>query len=136
MFIVVQHQISNPERFWEEAQLAVANLPAGMKVHSTLPNSDGTKAVCIWEAGEMNGVKDAIESSVGQFSKNEYFSVDFAYNYSSCAAMGSISERESNLGAYKEILWAKDELFDIMGLAKYLKWDTSNTVIEDLSEKV
>jgi hypothetical protein len=50
--------------------------------------------------------------------------------------MGSISERESNLGAYKEILWAKDELFDIMGLAKYLKWDTSNTVIEDLSEKV
>jgi hypothetical protein len=69
-------------------------------------------------------------------TENEYFSIDFAYNYSSCAAMGSISERESNLGAYKEILWAKDELFDIMGLAKYLKWDTSNTVIEDLSEKV
>jgi hypothetical protein len=76
MFIVVQHQISNPKKFWEEAHLAVAKLPAGVKIHSTLPNTDGTKAVCIWEAGEINAVKDAVESSVGQFSKNEYFSVE------------------------------------------------------------
>lgn len=68
-------------------------------------------------------------------TENEYFTIDFAYNYTSCAAMGSISERESTLGNYKEILWAKDELFDIIGLARYLKWDTSNTIIEDLSEK-
>jgi len=76
MFIVVQHQISNPKKFWEEALAATANLPAEMKVHSTFPNSDGTKAVCIWEAGEINAVRDAIENSVGQFSSNEYFAVE------------------------------------------------------------
>jgi len=76
MFIVVQHQISNPKKFWEEAQAATAKLPAELKIHSTLPNSDGTKAVCIWEAGEINAVRDAIENSVGQFSSNEYFAVE------------------------------------------------------------
>ena len=69
-------------------------------------------------------------------TENEYFSLDFAYNHSSCAVMGSISERESTLGDYKEILWAKDQLFHIMDLEKYLRWDTSEAIIEDLSEKI
>lgn len=76
MFIVIQHQITNPEKFWTIAQEATSKLPAGLKLHSSLPNSDGTKAVCIWEANELNAVKEVVESSVGQFSKNEYFSVE------------------------------------------------------------
>jgi len=68
-------------------------------------------------------------------TENEYFTLDFAYNNSSCAVMGSISDRESTLGAYKEILWAKDELFHIMDLGKYLGWNTSEAIIEDLSER-
>jgi len=68
-------------------------------------------------------------------TENEYFTLDFAYNHSSCAVMGSISDRESTLGNHKEILWAKDELFHIMDLGKYLGWNTSEAVIEDLSEK-
>jgi hypothetical protein len=76
MFVVVQHSISDPKKFWETAQEATAKLPAGIKIHSTLPNSDGTKAVCLWEAKEFNDVKNAVEGSVGQFSKNEYFSVE------------------------------------------------------------
>ena len=35
----------------------------------------------------------------------------------------------------KEVLLAKDELFHIMDLEKYLKWDTSEAIIEDLSER-
>jgi hypothetical protein len=68
-------------------------------------------------------------------TEDQYFTLDFAYNYTSCAVMGSISDRESTLGNYKEILWAKDELFHIMDLEKYLRWDISEAVIEDLSEK-
>jgi hypothetical protein len=68
-------------------------------------------------------------------TEDQYFTLDFAYNYTSCAVMGSISDRESALGDYKEVLWAKDELFDIMALEKYLKWDTSEAIIEDLSER-
>lgn len=68
-------------------------------------------------------------------TENEYFTLDFAYNYTSCAVMGSISDRESTLGDRKEVLLAKDELFHIMDLEKYLKWDTSEAIIEDLSER-
>ena len=74
MYVVVEHQISNPKKFWEIA--AAIKLPAGLKIHSTLPNSDGTKAVCLWEGKEVNDVKNAVEGAVGQFSKNEYFSVE------------------------------------------------------------
>lgn len=51
-------------------------MPEGVKIHSTLPNSDGTKAVCLWEANDLNAVKNTVEGSVGQYSRNEYFSVE------------------------------------------------------------
>jgi hypothetical protein len=76
MFIVIQHQISNPEKFWGTAQEATSNLPAGLKLHSSFPNADGSKAVCVWEGNELNTVKELVEGSVGQFSKNEYFAVE------------------------------------------------------------
>jgi hypothetical protein len=69
-------------------------------------------------------------------TEDQYFTLDFAYNQTSCAVMGSISDRESGLGKYKEVLWAKDELFHMMDLEKHLRWDTSEAVIEDLSEKL
>ena len=74
MFVVVEHSISNPKNFWEIAQ--AIKLPADLKIHSTLPNSDGTKAVCLWEGKEVKDVKNAVEGAVGKFSKNEYFSVE------------------------------------------------------------
>lgn len=74
MFIVAQHQISNPAKFWETVK--AAKMPEGVKIVSTLPNSDGTRAVCLWEANDLSAVKNIVESAVGQFSKNEYFSVE------------------------------------------------------------
>ena len=74
MFIVVEHSISDPKKFWETAK--AIKLPADLKIHSTLPNSDGTKAVCLWEGKEVKNVKNAVEGAVGKFSKNEYFSVE------------------------------------------------------------
>lgn len=65
---------------------------------------------------------------------NDYFFVDLAFDEGSCASLGSISDRESTLGDHKEILWSKDELFDIFDLACYLKWDTSTAILEDVTE--
>ncbi len=76
MFIVVQHQISDPGKFWEVIKASADMIPAGSKVRSVLPNSDGTKAVCIWEANDIKTVTDIVQGSVGQFSKNEFFSVE------------------------------------------------------------
>ena len=55
MFVVVEHSISDPKKFWEIAQ--AIKLPADLKLHSTLPNSDGSKAVCLWEGKEVKDVK-------------------------------------------------------------------------------
>ena len=76
MYIVVKHNISNPTKFWETAQAVIPTLPKDVKVHSTLPNRDGSHAVCVWEASSIDAVKKIIEPSIGQISKNEYFEVD------------------------------------------------------------
>ena len=76
MFIVVQHKISDPAKFWETAQSAMPNLPEDIKLHCALPNTDGTKAVCLWEAATIELLKDFMEPQVGQISTNEYFEVE------------------------------------------------------------
>jgi hypothetical protein len=78
MYVLIQHEISNPKTFWETAQAAGAALPSHMKIHQTLPNHEGTKAVCLWEAPGVDDVKKLIEGSVGHVSKNTYFAVETA----------------------------------------------------------
>ena len=78
MYIVIQHQISNPPAFWAAAQKALPNLPKGIRALQVMPNKDGTRAVCLWEAGSIDAVKQVIEPSEGQVSRNEYFAVETA----------------------------------------------------------
>ena len=74
MYIVVQHTISDPAKFWEVAKQA--QLPEEVKLHSTFPNTDGSKAVCLWEAKNLETVKNLLEEAVGQVSTNDYFEVE------------------------------------------------------------
>ena len=76
MYIIVEHEISNPKTFWDTAQTATAGLPSHLKVHQTLPNMEGTKAVCLWEAPSVDEVKGLIEGAVGKVSRNTYFTVE------------------------------------------------------------
>ncbi|MFI5253114.1 MAG: hypothetical protein ACHQQQ_11880 [Bacteroidota bacterium] len=76
MYIIVEHEISNAQTFWETAKTATAGLPSHLKVHQTLPNKEGTKAVCLWEARSVDEVKGLIEPAVGKVSRNTYFAVE------------------------------------------------------------
>ena len=76
MYVIVEHEISNPKAFWETALTATAALPSNLKVHQTLPNREGTKAVCLWEAPGVDVVKELIEGAVGKVSRNTYFAVE------------------------------------------------------------
>jgi hypothetical protein len=73
MYVSVIHTISNPDRFWSAAESSEP--PEGVRLHSALPNEDGSKAVCLWEADSVDSVKEVIESTVGEVSSNEYFAV-------------------------------------------------------------
>ena len=76
MYIVVEHEISDPKTFWDTAQEGMSNLPDGLKTHQVFPNSDGTKAVCLWEADGVEDVESFIEGAVGQVSRNTYYPVE------------------------------------------------------------
>jgi hypothetical protein len=76
MYIIAEHEISNPKSFWEIAKRETTNLPSNLKVHQILPNGEGTKAVCLWEAAKVNEVKNFVEKAVGHVSRNTYFSVE------------------------------------------------------------
>lgn len=75
MYVIIQHSITSPAKFWEIVK-GVTSFPPGMKLHSILPSSDGKKAVCLWQAPSVASVKDLVESTVGTFSSNEYFEVN------------------------------------------------------------
>ena len=73
MYIVIEHEISNPT-FWEAVKQT--EIPSNLKLHQVLPNGEGTKAVCLWEAATLDQVRDFVEETVGKVSNNNYFAVD------------------------------------------------------------
>ncbi len=75
MYVMVQHSISEPATFWNAAD-PTSNLPPKLKLHHTFPTTDGTRAVCIWEAESVGAVRDYLEPLFGKVSRNEYFTVE------------------------------------------------------------
>ncbi|PVZ11129.1 hypothetical protein [Actinomycetospora cinnamomea] len=77
MYITVVHEITEPSTFWSAAQEAMSQpMPEGVALHGVFPSSDGTHAVCLWEAPDQQAVREMVESVVGQVSKNDYHEVD------------------------------------------------------------
>lgn len=76
MFMLVQHRISDPERFWRGAEEFVASQPKDVKLHASYPNEDGTRATCLWEAGSVEAVQDPLDRFTAGISRNEYIAID------------------------------------------------------------
>jgi hypothetical protein len=74
MYIVVQHTITDPPMFWSAAD--PRELSPKAKLHHTFPTPDGTRAVCIWEAGSVEELRSLLEPLVGPVSRNDYFAVE------------------------------------------------------------
>jgi hypothetical protein len=74
MYIVVEHEITNPTNFWDVVQKS--EIPSHFKLHQSFPSGEGTKAVCLWEASKLEELKGFVEDGVGNFSINTYFSVE------------------------------------------------------------
>ena len=75
MYVLIEHHISDPDSFFTTAESALSQTPPTIKLHHTFPTTDGTRAICVWEADTIDEVRDFIESAVGRFSRNEYFEV-------------------------------------------------------------
>jgi hypothetical protein len=74
MYIVVQHEVSDPSAFWAGAREGMAALPSNLKLHQTLPTPDGSRAVCVWEAESVDAVQSFLDSAV-EGARNECYEV-------------------------------------------------------------
>ena len=73
MYVVVNHAISDPSKFWATAQSATAGLPDGLKLIHTFPSSDGGKAVCVWEGDSVESVRRFLDPATAGMARNDYF---------------------------------------------------------------
>jgi hypothetical protein len=73
MYVVVNHQINDPARFWATAESATAGLPKGLNVIHTLAAPDGRRAVCVWEADSVEAVRNFLDPATAGTARNEYF---------------------------------------------------------------
>lgn len=76
MYVVAQHRISNPTKFWAIIREATPNLPAGLRIIQILPAADERSGICVWEARTVETVRAIVESAVGHLSQTEYMAVD------------------------------------------------------------
>jgi len=75
MYILVQHSVSDPATVWARAQQSLANIPAPLKLHHSIPTPDGRKAVCIWEASSIDTLRKFLDPMLGPDAHNDYFEV-------------------------------------------------------------
>ena len=47
MYIVVEHEITDPATFWKTAQEGVADTPAHLTLHQVLPATSSDRAACL-----------------------------------------------------------------------------------------
>lgn len=74
MFIAIQHEIHNPEKFQKCAE-EVFPLPEHLHVHQFYPAIDMKKAVCLYEAPSIDQLSEYLDSKLGDASTQHYFPV-------------------------------------------------------------
>lgn len=75
MHVVAVHSINDPQRFYSSVQEGMKDIPEGMHVKTMAPSTDGSRAVCVWQADSVDSVRSLVEGSVGDSSHNEFFEV-------------------------------------------------------------
>ncbi|PSW19897.1 hypothetical protein C9I98_10575 [Photobacterium sanctipauli] len=76
MFIVVQHDITDPELFWQKASGALTHPPTGLRLHSTLFVERKTCCQSMWEAESIDAIREFLEPELGGASNTTYCEVD------------------------------------------------------------
>jgi hypothetical protein len=77
MNIVVQHRITDPEKFFSmDPQDVVAGGPPGVQGRQFFPSTDHSTAVCLWEADSIGTLRDYLDQVTASAAENAYFEVD------------------------------------------------------------
>jgi hypothetical protein len=72
MYIVAQHRIKDPARFWSVSPQG----PGAPRLQAAYPSHDRTTGVCLWESDSIDALRDSLDPLVGDAAENTYFEVD------------------------------------------------------------
>lgn len=73
MYIVAQHEISDPETFFGIA--AGSQIPDGLELLQVFPSHDGSRCTCLWRAGTVDSVQQFVDGAAGHVSRNSFYAV-------------------------------------------------------------
>ena len=77
MYVVAMHRILDPEKFFSmDAEEVSAGGPPGVQGRMFFPNTDGSTAVCLWEADSIDSVRDYLDPATEGVAENTYFEVN------------------------------------------------------------
>ena len=76
MKVAINHQISDPQKFWKSVKDVLAQVPQGLEVQSVYKSTDGTKAVCLWKCDSLASLRSFIDKNTAGIARNEYFELD------------------------------------------------------------
>ena len=78
MFIVVNHTITDSKTAFARGEnlLAGNGAPPGVRVREFYPSRDKAYVFCLWEGNSLEEVRDYVNATLRDSSRNEYFEVD------------------------------------------------------------
>ena len=91
MHVVVQHRITDAEKFAAMDAAAVAAGLPGSQLHQFLPDRDGSAAICLWETDSIDGLRGYLDPATAGVTEYAYFEVDseHAMGLTAAAAAGA-----------------------------------------------
>ena len=77
MYVVVQHEIKDPETAFARGEKLKAGdgAPAGARVLQFYPSRDGSAVTCLWEADSVDDVQDFVDGTLGNSAVNTSYEV-------------------------------------------------------------
>lgn len=80
MNIVVQHRITDPEKFFSmDAKEVAGGGPPGVQGLQFYPSKDRSLAACLWEADSIDTLRNYLDPATAGVAENTYFEVDEEY---------------------------------------------------------
>jgi hypothetical protein len=78
MYVIAQHQLTNPPVAFERGELLIKGegAPTDVRVLQFLPSREGTAVTCLWESPSVAAVQGYVDSTLGDASVNTCYEVD------------------------------------------------------------
>ena len=78
MFIAVHHTITDQETAFARGQslLDGTGAPPSVRVREFYPSRDKADVFCLWEGTSLEEVRDYVDATMGDSSRQAYFEVD------------------------------------------------------------